>query len=276
MRLSTATPFSTALVLIHFLQATFALTLTTLQPINGFNAACTNAYNTPLTDCSNSDFAGKGCSVKCVGFLDSLTTALNETCAGTSAYPNTLIGLFFDGLGVQTICSTANGDSNPGGGRVELGQAGGQDGAIGSQSAAREASVATTSTITISTTSSATTSTTPQAAAPSSTTTVVTTPQAAATSSTTTVVPTTVTPEPTTTSVAVVGTTVAPESPSDALTSTSHTKSSTSVSSTSTSTSNDNGGGTPLDIGSSGCHNATVRVWLFALLAGSTVVALVL
>ncbi|KAF6238254.1 hypothetical protein HO173_003534 [Letharia columbiana] len=291
MRLSTATPFSTALVLIHFLQATSALTLTTFQPINGFDAACTNAYNTPLTDCSNSDFAGKGCSVKCVGFLDSLTTALNEACAGTSAYPNTLIGLFFDGLGVQTICSTANGDSNPGGGGVELGQAGGQDGAIGSQSAAREASVATTSTITISTTSSATTSTTPQAAAPSSTTTVVTTPQAAATSSTTTVVttpqaaatsstttvvPITVTPEPTTTSVAVVGTTVAPESPSDALTSTSHTKSSTSVSSTSTSPSNDNGGGTPLDIGSSACHDATVRVWLFALLAGSTVVALVL
>lgn len=258
MRPSTATPFSTALVQFYFLQAISALTLSTFQQINGFSDVCTNAYNTPLTDCSNSDFAGNGCSAKCIGFLDSLTNALEEACAGTSAYPNTLIGLFFRGEGVQTMCPNAGGSSSASGGGNGYGQSGGQNGGNGAamQSTVGEASAPTTSASTSSTTSSSTTSTS-------------STPQVAVTSSTTTVVPTTVTPEPTTTSIAVVGTTVKPESPSDSSTSTSHTKSSTSSAGTSTSTSNDNGGGTPLDVGSPACHDAAVNVWLFALLAGS-------
>ena len=256
MRLSTATPLRTALVLFCVLQPIAALSLTTFQQINGFSTVCTNAYNTPLTDCSNSDFDGQGCSAKCIGFLDSLTNAMEEACAGTIAYPNTLIGLFFRGEGVQTLCPNAGGSSSASGGGNGYGQSGGQNGAIGPavQSTAREASTSTTSTS--STTSSSTTSTS-------------STPQAAVTSLTTTIVPTTVTPEPTTTSVAVVGITVTPESSSDASTSTSHTESSTSSPGTSTSTSNGNGGGTPLDIGSSACHDAAVSVWLFALIAGS-------
>ena len=256
MRFSTATPYSTALVLFYSPQAISALTLSIFQQINGFSDVCTNAYNTPLTDCSNSDFAGNGCSAKCIGFLDSLTNALEEACAGTSAYPNTLIGLFFRGEGVQTMCPNAGGTTSANGGGY--GQSGGQNGANGAaaQSTVEEASAPTTSTSTSSTTSSSTTSTS-------------STPQVDVTSSTTTVVPTTVTPEPTTTSIAVVGTTVKPESPSDASTSTSHTKSSTSSVGTSTSTSDNNGGGTPLDVGSSASHDAAVNVWLFALLAGS-------
>ncbi|CAD6593505.1 MAG: hypothetical protein ASARMPREDX12_007268 [Alectoria sarmentosa] len=270
MRLSTATLFSTALVLVSFFQAISALTLSAYQPIDGFSAACTNAYNTPLTDCSSSDFDGQGCSAKCIGFLDNLRNTLLDVCAGTIVYPNTLIGLFFDGEGVQTLCSNAGGSSSSSGSGGGDGQSGGQDGAYGIQSTAGAASASSTSTNTSpmsSTLQVAATSSTPQAAATS------TTPQAAATSSTTTVVPTTVTPEPTTTSVAIVGTTVTPASPSDTLTSTSHTKSYTSTSSTSTSTGNGNGGGTPLDIGSSACHDAAVSVWLFALLAGSAGVA---
>lgn len=261
MRPSTGIAFLNALVLIPFVQAASTLTLSTFQPINGFDTACTNAYNTPLTDCSNSDFSGQGCSAKCIGFLDDLTKSLIEDCAGTSAYHTTLIGLFFANEGVQTLCSNAGESSSSSGGGNGNRQSGGQDGAYGTQSAAGEASASTTSTSTITSSTS-----TPQAAAatsPSST------PQAAATSSTTIDVATTVTPEPTTTSVAVVGTTVTPESPSDASSSTSPTKSSTSSSSTSTSTNSGNGGGTPLDTGSSACHGAAVSMWLFALLTGS-------
>ncbi|KAL9067442.1 MAG: hypothetical protein Q9161_006874 [Pseudevernia consocians] len=284
MRLSTALPFFNAPVLVYLLPVVSALTLSTFQQINGFGTACTNAYNTPLTDCSSSDFAGQGCSAKCIGFLDSLTNSLIDACSGTSVYPNTLIGLFFHNEGVQTLCSNAGGNPSSSDVGDGSGQSGGQDGAYstGIQSAVGEASPSITST------STSTTSSTPQAAATSLTTTKSTsstlqaaatsstatkstssTLQAAATSLTTTIVPTTVISEPTTTSVAVVETTVTPEPPSDASTSTSHTQSSTSSSSTSTSTSNGNGGGTPLDIGSSACHHAGMSEWLFALLTGS-------
>ena len=285
MRLSTAALFPTALVLLSFprvilAQASSAPTLSTLQAINGFSDACTKAYNTPLTDCSNADLAGRGCSAKCIGFLDNLTNLLTTSCLGTSSYPNTLIGMFLRGVGVHTICSNAEASPSASNGGNGHGQEG-QSGAPPVQSAGIEVSTSTTTTSTTTTTSisssssssiSSTTSSTSQAAATSATMIVVpttsSTPRAAATTSTTTVVPTTVTPEPTSTSVAVVETTVVPAAPSDTSTSTSQTKSSTSSSSTSTSTGNGNGGGTPLDIGSSACRDAAVSVWLFALLAG--------
>ena len=254
MRLSTATLFPTSLVLLQyfetiFAQTTSALTLSTFQPINGFSNACTKAYNTPLTDCSNADFSGQGCSAKCIGFLDNLTNLLTTTCVGTSAYPNTLIGIFLAGNGTRTLCSNAEGSSSSSNNGNGYGQGGGQSG-VPVQSTGIEVSASTTST---STSSSSTSSSTPQAAA---------------TSSTTTIVATTIGPESTTTSIAVVGITVAPESTLDASTSTSHSKSPTSSSSTSTSTGNGNGGGTPLDIESSACREAKVRVWVFALFVG--------
>ncbi|KAM0805120.1 hypothetical protein BDR22DRAFT_833607 [Usnea florida] len=280
MRPSTAPRFPTALV-FGILLATIsaqvdALTLSDKQPINGFDAACTNAYNTPLTDCSNSDFAGQGCSNKCIGFLDSLQTTMMASCAGTSAYDNTLIGLFLAGQGVHTLCSNVpSGGTSSSGSGAGNGQSEAQAGAsvIEDQSAVGDTSTSTTSTSTsISTTASTSTTSTsfaPVVVATSSTSTS-SSPQAAATSSTTTVVPITVAPEPTTTSVAVVATTVMPASPADTSTGTSHTKSSTSTSSTSTSTDNGNGGGTPLDIGSSAaCHGAGLSSWLFFFLAGS-------
>ena len=285
MRLSTTALFPTALVLLPFprvilAQASSALTLSIFQPINGFSDACTKAYNTPLTDCSNADFSGRGCSAKCIGFLDNLTNLLTTTCRGTSAYPTTLIGLFLMGNGVHTVCSNAEASPSASNGGNGYGQ-GGQNGAPPVQSASIEVTTSTTTSSTTTTTSissssssstSSTTSSTPQAATTSKTTKVIptttSTPKAAATTSTTTVVPITVTPEPTTTSVAVVETTVVPASPSDSSTGTSHTTSSTASSSRSTSTGNGNGGGTPLDVGSSACRDAAVSVWLFALLGG--------
>ena len=287
MCVSTARRVFAALVLFHLAQSIYALSLTTFQPINGFSAACTTAYNTELTDCVDSDFTGQGCSKKCIGFLDSLTQTLNNDCAGTSSYPNTLIGMFFNGTGVHTLCPNAGVLSFSSGGGNAYGQGGGQSGSPATPSAATEASASTSSTSTSSTsTSSSSTSTSTSTSSSSystststsfsssysystsSTSSVSSTLQAAATTSTTIVVQTTVAPESTTTSVAVVETTVVPESPSDTSTSTSSTKSSTSSAGTSTSTSNGNGGGTPLDVGSSACHGAAVSVWLFALLAG--------
>lgn len=82
--------------------------LTELQPISGFSDACTQAYETPLTDCKISDFyEGNICSPECVAFLQDMTRLLNDECRGTTAFPNTLIGMFFGKTAVQELCSGA-------------------------------------------------------------------------------------------------------------------------------------------------------------------------
>ncbi|KAL8727228.1 MAG: hypothetical protein Q9166_006192 [cf. Caloplaca sp. 2 TL-2023] len=79
--------------------------LTELQPIAGFSDACTQAYATPLTDCTTTDFyKGSTCSPKCIAFLEAMTTLLNDECRGTTAFPNTLIGMFFGKTAVEQLC----------------------------------------------------------------------------------------------------------------------------------------------------------------------------
>lgn len=93
-----------------------ALTLSDFQPINGFSAQCTQTYNTPLQGCTKSDFqSGHPCSTDCITFLEALTEMLNTNCKGTSAFPNTLIGLFFSQQGTSTLCPNVLGSSGSGG-----------------------------------------------------------------------------------------------------------------------------------------------------------------
>ncbi|CAO1599613.1 hypothetical protein XANCAGTX0491_003330 [Xanthoria calcicola] len=81
------------------------ISLTELQPISGFSDACTQVYETPLTDCALSDFyQGNICSSGCIAFLQDLTARLNEECEGVTAYPNTLIGMFFERTAIQRLC----------------------------------------------------------------------------------------------------------------------------------------------------------------------------
>ncbi|CAL8574039.1 hypothetical protein XPA_000013 [Xanthoria parietina] len=86
------------------------ISLTELQPISGFSDACTQVYETPLTDCALSDFyQGNICSSGCIAFLQDLTARLNEECEGVTAYPNTLIGMFFERTAIQRLCGGTQG-----------------------------------------------------------------------------------------------------------------------------------------------------------------------
>ncbi|KAI4218284.1 MAG: hypothetical protein L6R36_009033 [Xanthoria steineri] len=86
------------------------ISLTELQPISGFSDACTQVYETPLSDCALSDFyQGNICSSGCIAFLQDLTARLNEECEGVTAYPNTLIGMFFERTAIQRLCGGTQG-----------------------------------------------------------------------------------------------------------------------------------------------------------------------
>ncbi|KAL8851613.1 MAG: hypothetical protein Q9221_003450 [Calogaya cf. arnoldii] len=99
-----------------FLPYTLAhgFSLSMLQPISGFSNACTQAYNTPLTDCTLSDFyEGNTCSSGCVNFLKDLTARLNDECEGITALPNTLIGMFFERTALQELCTGTQDTTDP-------------------------------------------------------------------------------------------------------------------------------------------------------------------
>lgn len=106
------------------------MTLSQFQQISGFSTGCSNAYDTPLTKCSKSDFAkGRTCSMGCVALLEEVSALINSECKGTKAYPNTLIGLFFKQAGVQTLCPDAkvsSGSSSSSGGNSGSSSASGQ------------------------------------------------------------------------------------------------------------------------------------------------------
>ncbi|KAL8712167.1 MAG: hypothetical protein Q9220_003601 [cf. Caloplaca sp. 1 TL-2023] len=80
--------------------------LTELQPISGFSEACTQAYETPLSACTVADFyQGTSCSPQCVAFLEGMTRLINAECNGLTAYPSTLIGMFFQKTAVEKLCA---------------------------------------------------------------------------------------------------------------------------------------------------------------------------
>ncbi|KAL9009963.1 MAG: hypothetical protein Q9173_005057 [Seirophora scorigena] len=79
--------------------------LTQLQPIAGFSDACTQAYETTFDECTLSDFyEGSACSAQCVAYLEAMTTLLNDECRGITAFPNTLIGMFFKKTAIEELC----------------------------------------------------------------------------------------------------------------------------------------------------------------------------
>lgn len=114
---------SSSLWLAILLRTIKAITLTQFQPISGFTDQCTKAYNTPLSACSTSDFqSGGSCSTGCISFLQQLTQVINTQCKGISAFPNTLIGLFFAHEGVSTLCPNSVGSSGGSSGNLYTSQ----------------------------------------------------------------------------------------------------------------------------------------------------------
>lgn len=255
MRMPSSIPSSIFALLTLFPSLITAITLTTIQPISGFSTTCDDAYNTPLSGCSASDFSSGDCSMDCISFLEALTKVLNADCTGTSAYPNTLIAAFFNGQGTETLCPNVlngggSGSRNSGGSAAAtsvpavLGHQGG------------EASVATYAKYSFS-------------AVPPSTAT--TTTSTSSTSSSATAPSNTANSDATTTEIIFAKTTVVPEAtpPINPNLSLSTSSSSTSTS-TSKSSGNGGGAGTILDVGSDGSgHSVRIETWVLLLLAGS-------
>ena len=243
--------------LITLLRVINAITLSQWQPITGFSQACVNAYNTPLTGCTASDFEQGSCSTTCISFLEALTNILNAECGGTSAYPNTLIGAFFRDDGTSVLCRNVLGSSGDNNYVFTTG--------VGEANTYTLEPYTSTS---VAAPSSLTSSTLPLlSAAPTSST------------SLTTVTTSSASIAATTTRVAIVDTTIAPNTltsvPSPVSTSHVHEHaSSTSTSSTSTKTSSggDNGGGSPLDVGSSSSatYNSRIGVGAIGFIFGFT------
>ena len=113
-------------ILIYLVVNTMAtaITLSIWQPISGFSESCCAAYNTPLTQCAQSDFEnGRSCSMSCVAMLEEVSALLQKACRGTRSDPDTLIEMFLSGGGVQALCpnvqesggSTGNTGGNTGG-----------------------------------------------------------------------------------------------------------------------------------------------------------------
>lgn len=246
-------------ILAILLPLTNAVTLSEIQQINGFSPACENAYNTPLSGCTATDFSNGVCSASCIAFLNALTQIINAECTGTSAEPDTLMGSFFQHQGTGALCPNALGGSNQG-------QSSGGSYSLTTTVATSTSSIAET-TVTSATSTAMTSTFTPSSMV--QVTSILSASGAA-----------------TTTSDVIQLTTVTPNAPSSASTAkTSHVKqfsTSTASASTSTSSSSDNGagakgGGTILDVGSnSSRRNAKIEDWVLLLLAGSAGLALLL
>ncbi|KAK0507998.1 hypothetical protein JMJ35_009887 [Cladonia borealis] len=262
MRILITRPLPILAILLPF---TTAVTLSAIQQINGFSPACENAYNTPLSGCTATDFSSGVCSGTCIAFLDALTQIINAECTGTSAEPDTLMGSFFQNQGTGVLCPNAPGGSNPG---QSSGGSYTSTTAIGAVPSTTVPSTTVPSTTVPTTTSIAITTT----FTPSSTVQVTSILSASGMA--------------TTTSDIIAITTVTPNAPSSmsSIKSSDVKQSSTSTSSASTSASSSsgsggggNGGGTILDVGSSSsCRNAKIKDWVLFLLAGSAGLALLL
>lgn len=257
MRASLSAYLFACLVLATSLPAVNAITLNQFQPIDGFSQACVNAYNTPLSGCTASDFKQGSCSTTCIAFLEALTQVLNANCGGTSAYPNTLIGSFFQNEGTSQLCPNIMSGNGGSGGGVTTGF-------IGATTYALDPNPSTSTYTPL----SFTTATLPLLSAAPTTSTSSTTPSSSSASA-----------AATTTQIAIINTTVVPNTPSASASSSStgHSRtkaSSTSSSSSSTATSGkgDNSGGSPLDVGSSSSasnYNTMIQVWILSLMVGS-------
>ncbi|MCJ1305242.1 hypothetical protein MMC08_008056 [Hypocenomyce scalaris] len=99
------TPTLSLFLLTPLLRTALAISLSQFQTIANFPSACTSAYNSQISGCTASDFSnGDPCSTSCIAGLQSITALIDSACKGSQADPTTLIGIFFVGKGVDTLC----------------------------------------------------------------------------------------------------------------------------------------------------------------------------
>ncbi|KAK2786116.1 hypothetical protein FQN52_007996 [Onygenales sp. PD_12] len=96
--------------------STVAVSLDKIQSIQLFTPICTEVYMSEIPNCTASEFTNRGsCSKECIEGLEVLSEALNEACVGTKASTSSVIGMFFQGRGVELLCPNARGSgaNNP-------------------------------------------------------------------------------------------------------------------------------------------------------------------
>ncbi|KAJ9213909.1 hypothetical protein DTO166G4_4520 [Paecilomyces variotii] len=100
-------------LLFPYISHAGAVSLSDFQSISSFSATCTAVWIAPIPGCSKEDFKkGHSCSSECIAGLQTINVVVNKACEGSQAGKDTLIGLFFQGLGVSTLCPDSNPDSS--------------------------------------------------------------------------------------------------------------------------------------------------------------------
>ncbi|KAJ9202447.1 hypothetical protein DTO164E3_1036 [Paecilomyces variotii] len=113
MILPRKTPLFLTFLLFPYISYARAVSLSDFQSISSFSATCTAVCIASIPGCSTEDFKkGHSCSSQCIAGLQTIDVVVNKACEGSQAGKDTLIGLFFQGLGVSTLCPDSNSDSS--------------------------------------------------------------------------------------------------------------------------------------------------------------------
>jgi hypothetical protein len=80
--------------------------------VSDVSGQCEDVYKQSIPDCEPSDFTQKGCSVKCVKGLDSMTSIIKEACGNDGLLDrddkSNVLAVFLKGSGPQGLCTNAD------------------------------------------------------------------------------------------------------------------------------------------------------------------------
>jgi hypothetical protein len=95
-----------ALALLASTTSATTVSLASFIPrIDNLPSACGKVYNTVIAGCVASDFSkGTTCSAACVRGLNAIAQEVQSECANVDAGEISIIGVFQNGLGIQSLC----------------------------------------------------------------------------------------------------------------------------------------------------------------------------
>lgn len=92
-----------------YASATYTLTTFSSIPDDVTSKSCQSAYNTPLTDCTPSDFKGKHeCSTECRSSINDVQEVIMSKCKGVTVDDSTLLGRALNGYLETVMCASVN------------------------------------------------------------------------------------------------------------------------------------------------------------------------
>ncbi|KAI9716238.1 MAG: hypothetical protein M1812_005463 [Candelaria pacifica] len=96
----------TTLILFSLLATAQAISLANFEETIHVPKDCNDAWTAPISGCASSDFLAKGgsCSSTCIASLQDVAKTVSIACQGVAVDPTTLMGLFFEGKGINAVC----------------------------------------------------------------------------------------------------------------------------------------------------------------------------